>query len=270
MNKKIIYSIIAIVIFGLVLFLINSKNEIEPAPFNDKNSLKNSKNTNNLGVGQNTISKSQVNINEEQISKAPYEDIDLGTIRERNPHGVVYTTLQNSKIDSKQKDYLKKQFQNLDQLGSFSGGVITHEFSNLDKKREGLKDNKELDFTPSDLQNALPDSNLKLTGKWYSGAINDGKYTSLYQLYEDPNNQSKKFEITEMFLDPKNNYVMDIYKESLNYNVNNIPMTIETLKNQQGQEVYNVHFVKEDRYYSLSTQDYSRQQIDAIVNQLTK
>ncbi|MDC4689222.1 hypothetical protein OHV80_17620, partial [Acinetobacter baumannii] len=103
----------------------------------------------------------------------------------------------------------------------------------------------------------------------YSGAINEGKYNSLYRLYENQDG-STKFEITEMYLNPNNSAIVEVFQESLNHNVNNVPMTIETLRTENGKDIYNVHFNYNDRYYSLSTENMTRAQVENILNQITK
>lgn len=191
---------------------------------------------------------------------------DLKTLRERYPDGVLYTTLSESNLPKSQKEALAKEFNNLNRYGSFSGGKLTHEFTNLDKKRAALKEEKALDFEPTNTDHLFPE--MELTGKWYSGAINDGKYNALYRLYEGQD--GKKFEITEMYLNPENSSIVEVYKESLNYNVKNIPMTLETLKTENGHDIYNVHFNYKDRYYSLSTENLSRTQVEHLLNSLIK
>lgn len=192
---------------------------------------------------------------------------DLKALREKYPDGVLYTKLSESKLTKAQRDALAKEFDNLNRYGSFSGGKITNEFSNLDKKRAALQEEKPLDFKPTNTDSLVPD--LKLSGKWYSGAINEGKYNSLYRLYENQDG-STKFEITEMYLNPNNSAIVEVFQESLNHNVNNVPMTFETLRTENGKDIYNVHFNYNDRYYSLSTENMTRAQVENILNQITK
>ncbi|MEN8927065.1 hypothetical protein ABF359_17335, partial [Acinetobacter baumannii] len=192
---------------------------------------------------------------------------DLKALREKYPDGVLYIKLSESKLTKAQRDALAKEFDNLNRYGSFSGGKITNEFSNLDKKRAALQEEKSLDFKPTNTDSLVPD--LKLSGKWYSGAINEGKYNSLYRLYENQDG-STKFEITEMYLNPNNSAIVEVFQESLNHNVNNVPMTFETLRTENGKDIYNVHFNYNDRYYSLSTENMTRAQVENILNQITK
>lgn len=222
---------------------------------------------------QNTFSSSEIfhkNIDssaKDQNDDPLIFDSDLKVLREKYPDGVLYTKLSESKLSKLQRDALAKDFDNLNRYGSFSGGKITNEFSNLDKKRAALKEEKPLDFKPINTDILVPD--LKLSGKWYSGAINEGKYNSLYRLYEN-HDGSTKFEITEMYLNPNNSAIVEVFQESLNHNVNNVPMTVETLRNENGQDIYNVHFNYNNRYYSLSTENINRTQLENIINQITK
>ncbi len=47
-------------------------------------------------------------------------------------------------------------------------------------------------------------------------------------------------------------------------------MTFETLRTENGKDIYNVHFNYNDRYYSLSTENMTRAQVENILNQITK
>ncbi|ENW81283.1 hypothetical protein F909_02574 [Acinetobacter sp. ANC 3929] len=211
------------------------------------------------------ISKSKIEGSSSDGSSILAFDSDLKSLREKYPDGVMYTKLSESKLSKVQKEALAKDFDNLNRYGSFSGGKVTNEFSHLDKKRAALKEDKPLDFKPTNTD--LLVKNMELTGKWYSGAINDGKYNSLYRLYESQD--GRKFEITEMYLNPDNSSIIEVFEESLNYNVNNVPMTIETLKSENGKELYNVHFNHNNRYYSMSTENFNRQQVEKILDSIT-
>ncbi|WP_312049864.1 hypothetical protein [Acinetobacter courvalinii] len=272
MNKQKTFLILAFIIVALVsiVLFIQSQSVVE---------------TQRLGNGkqdaipsENTASTEMKSLNHERETVVNTQALpstrssilsfkqDLKSLRQRYPDGVLYITLAESNLPKSQKEALAKEFDNLNRYGSFSGGKITHEFSHLDKKRAALKQEKALDFVPTNTDNLLP--GMDLTGKWYSGAINEGKYNSLYRLYEGQGEQ--KLEITEMYLNPNNSSIVEVYKESLNYNINNVPMTIETLKTDNNADIYNVHFNYKDRYYSLSTLNLSRNQVETILTTLTQ
>ena len=261
--------VVGIIVLGIVIF-------IKSQAVTETKRLGNGENTNHeetsLSSEPSIQNKELLNENQNSLAKNQNDESfifnsDLKELRERYPDGVIYTKLSEAKLSTAQKKDLAETFDNLNRYGSFSGGKITNEFSNLDKKRAALKEEKPLDFKPTNTDSLVPD--LELSGKWYSGAINDGKYNSLYRLYENQDG-STKFEITEMYLNPNNSTIVEVFQESLNHNVNNVPMTLETLRNENGQDIYNVHFNYNNRYYSLSTENMTRIQVENIINQITK
>lgn len=272
-KNKILLIILAVGIITLAIAIF-----IKSQAVTETKKLGNSNNTNQIGTessskysSTNIASASEPFI-QDDVSLSKNNEIsifdeDLKALREKYPDGVIYKKLSESKLTKEQKADLAKDFDNLNRYGSFSGGKITNEFSHLDKKRAALKDEKPLDFKPTNTDILVPD--LNLSGKWYSGSINEGKYNSLYRLYENQDS-STKFEITEMYLNPNNSSIVEVFQESLNHNVNNVPMTIETLQSESGKDIYNVHFNYKDRYYSLSTENMNRTQVENILNQLTK
>ena len=70
-------------------------------------------------------------------------------------------------------------------------------------------------------------------------------------------------------MNPNNSVIIEVFQESLNHNVNNVPMTVEALRNENGQYIYNVHFNYNNRHYSLSTENMNCTQVENIINQLT-
>lgn len=265
--------VVGIIVLGIVIFIKSQAVTETKRLGNGENTNHNETSSSSKPSIQNTNQNTKLsNTNQSSLAKNQNDESfifnsDLKALREKYPDGVIYTKLSEAKLSKAQKDDLAKNFDNLNRYGSFSGGKITNEFSNLDKKRAALKEEKPLDFKPINTDGLVPD--LKLSGKWYSGAINEGKYNSLYRLYENQDG-SIKFEITEMYLNPNNSAIVEVFQESLNHNVNNVPMTIETLRNENGQDIYNVHFNYNNRYYSLSTENMNRTQVENIIDQITK
>lgn len=197
----------------------------------------------------------------------PPSSADLMALSRQAADGVVYLPLVESTLPQEIKDNVVQDMARLKRTGSLSGGQITHEFSHLTEKRAALNKDQALNFTPTEIGKLIQD--MPLTGKWYSGAFNDGKYNSLYRLYESADGQ-RKFEITEMYLDAENGSSMEVFYESLNHQVNQVPMTFEHLKSAQGEQIYNASFNHRSRYYSLSSLGLSRAEVDLILKALTQ
>ena len=153
---------------------------------------------------------------------------------------------------------LKRDFENLNKYGSYSGGNITHEFTKAGdlkvalEKNNGLKNIlKKLSFTPTDIEASLG-NDFKLVGADYSGALNKGKFNSIFRYYE--NNDGKRFEINEMYLTPENNYSLHIYIESLNFYLAGHLATLQNLKSVENKEIYNLDFNVNKRVFSISSE----------------
>ena len=272
-KKVLLIALLAIALVGLVFIFIKSQevkqttvigNGIGPDQQLQGSAKPHSPSSMNNPTTAHQNPATLLDINTRPVTDDPSMP-DLKGRRDKNPDGVIYTTLNNTTLDKNEKQFLEKRLNNLQRYGSFSGGRKTDEFSHLDKKHAMLKQDKPLSFKPTAA--LIPD--LTLTGKWYSGGVSADGYSSLYRLYESPQS-NQKFEITEMYLDPKSNATVEVLKESLNYNINNVPMTLETIKDDNGNEIYSVHYVVNQRYYSLSTQNMSKADLDKLLQTLAK
>lgn len=274
-KKVLLIALLAIALVGLVFIFIKSQevkqttvigNGIGPDQQLQGSAKPHSPSSMNNPTTAHQNPATLLDINTRPVTDDPSMP-DLKGRRDKNPDGVIYTTLNNTTLDKNEKQFLEKRLNNLQRYGSFSGGRKTDEFSHLDKKHAMLKQDKPLSFKPTEIAALIPD--LTLTGKWYSGGVSADGYSSLYRLYESPQS-NQKFEITEMYLDPKSNATVEVLKESLNYNINNVPMTLETIKDDNGNEIYSVHYVVNQRYYSLSTQNMSKADLDKLLQTLAK
>lgn len=202
--------------------------------------------------------------NSDTIDKTDSEEsyVDLTELRKGSNNGVRVVSVNDSNFDVKERREVLKAVNNLKMLGSMSGGQITHEFSDLNLKRGKIEQEK-TSFEPTD--NILA-REFEMTSRVYSGAYSqDSGYNSVYRLYENSSNGAK-IEFTEMYLDPKNNSVMEVVEETLNHSVNNVPMTFETIKTKESGTVYNAQFNVGEKYYSFSTQGISSDNFENILS----
>jgi hypothetical protein len=173
-------------------------------------------------------------------------------------NNIKYMKVAESGLPEFEIDSLKRDFDNLNKYGSYSRGKITHEFTKAGdlkvalKKNNGLKNIlKKLSFTPTDIEASLG-NDFKLVGADYSGALNKGKFNSIFRYYE--NNDGKRFEINEMYLTPENNYSLHIYIESLNFYLAGHLATLQNLKSVENKEIYNLDFNVNKRVFSISSE----------------
>ena len=174
---------------------------------------------------------------------------------------VKYMKVADSGLPEFEINSLKRDFENLNKYGSYSGGKITHEFTKAGdlkvalKKNNGLKNIlKKLSFTPTDIKASLGNE-FRLVGADYSGALNKGKFNSIFRYYE--NNNGKRFEINEIYLTPENNYSLHIYIESLNFYLAGHLATLQNLKSVENKEIYNLDFNVNKRVFSISSEGFN-------------
>lgn len=137
-----------------------------------------------------------------------------------------------------------------------------------------------MNFTPTDLAPVLGDD-FKLIGADYSGSLNKGKYNSIFRYYEGKHGQ--RFEINELYLNPENNYSLNVYIESINFNLLGHPATLQHLQNSQvtndlksnsksvgGQDIFDLDFNVGRRVFSLSSEGISYPDFLAISSNIVR
>lgn len=266
-NKKLLW--ILLVISGVAFFIIgqiyvSSKEET----LDKKNDIK---------VEKNDIDKSPTSkaIDQEQIVQNKVNHLhsksEINQIEDMFTDSVFLNIVSLSKapLSTEKKIDLASKIQNLYRYGSFSGGKITHEFSNIEKYREFLKKygyeaiEKKISFSPKEIP--LNNKSLELTGSYYSGGYTENEgFDSLYRLYEAPNGE--KVEINQMKLD-ENGMKLLIIEETLNYRVNNTPATLESFNSDM---TYNIRFVHDGYRYTISTKNLDKNYIIDLANSLTQ
>ncbi len=153
--------------------------------------------------------------------------LDMSELRKNYPDGVRYLNIDSSDLSLEQKEMFKKDFENLAKYGSFDGNAPDqNEFKEEDlaKLRKMINKQEVLSFSPIEESRFVP-NDLKMTGKYYSGTYNEKQgFDSYTRLYENASN-GKKIEVSEMYLNPSNNTVLDVFKESRNTELDGVSMT---------------------------------------------
>ena len=197
--------------------------------------------------------------------------LDMSELRKKYPDGVRYLNIDSSDLSPEQKAMFKKDFENLAKYGSFDGKTPDqNEFKDEDltKLRKMINEQQALSFAPMEENRFVP-TDLKMTGKYYSGTYNEKQgFDSYTRLYENASN-GNKIEVSEMYLNPSNNTVLDVFKESRNTELDGVSMTWQTKPNSTGND-YTADFVINQRKYSISTTGYSEAESKQIVSNLIK
>lgn len=263
-KKQIIKIILIIVLVGLVAMLLWSMRPVQKTI-----SFSNAGVHVEPEISQNTLdtlknSESMQNINATlKNEKRAFED--FSGLREKFPEGVRLLSLKDSDLPAAAKEVLQKKFDNLNQYGNMSAGKVTNEFQNLDKFRGMLSKNEKLAFQPLDSQYFVP-SDLKLTGKYYSGVHDEVEgYNSYYRLFEGAD--GRKIEVNEMYLNPKNNTVVDVFSESLNKNISGKPMTWQAVPTENG-TLYSADFIQDGKMFSVSSMSLSESEMQNVVSNI--
>lgn len=204
------------------------------------------------------------NINELNIKKAaPINSAEAEKLFEaanRANSQIHYVGIEKSGLPASEIAKLKQNFANLNSKGSYSGGRITHEFANTTALKMALVKNgglarmiAKLNFVPTDIGKVLGED-FKLVGADYSGALNEGKFNSIFRSYDSA--EGKRLEINELYLTPDNDYSLEVYKESINFNLQGHLATLQQLKNAD-KDVYNLDFHVNKRAFSISAEGFS-------------
>lgn len=171
-----------------------------------------------------------------------------------------YVGIEESGLPPSEIAKLKQNFANLNSKGSYSGGRITHEFVNTTALKMALVKNgglakiiAKLNFVPTDMGKILGED-FKLVGAEYSGALNKGKFNSIFRSYEGP--YGKRLEVNELYLTPDNNYSLEVYKDSINFNLHGHLATLQHLKNAD-KDIYDLDFNVNKRVFSISAEGFS-------------
>lgn len=222
-----------------------------------------------LNQNTSTVSKnseSMQNISE-TLKNEKREFEDFSDLRRKFPDGARLLSLKDSDLPAAAKEALQKKFDNLHQYGNLSADKVTNEFQNLDKFRGMLGKNEKLAFQPLDAQYFVP-SDLKFTGKYYSGIHDESDgYNSYYRLYEG--SDGRKIEVNEMYLNPKNNTVVDVFSESLNKTISEKPMTWQAVPTENG-TLYSADFIQDGKMFSVSSMSLSESEMQNVVSNIIK
>jgi len=263
--------VIAIVLFALaaiVIFLRLEKPSLPIEKQNDQNNNQSYENTlepklSSLDKGDESAKVIGTSSNDDFLSMAK--------LRKLYPDGVRYLNIDSANLSTEQKAMLKKDLENLAKYGSFDGNAPDqNEFKDkdLDLLRKMVNENKKLSFSPIEENRFIP-TDLRMTGKYYSGTYNETEgFDSYSRLYESTSN-GKKIEVSEMYLNPNNNTVLDVFKESRNADIDGISMTWQTKPSPTGNN-YTADFVIDKKKYSISTAAYSEIEAKQIVSNLIK
>lgn len=178
-----------------------------------------------------------------------------------NGSSVKYMSITESGLPQSEINNSKRDFDNLNKYGSYSGGAITHEFTKVDDFKVALQKNgslqnilTKLSFVPTEI-GVLLGSDFELIGADYSGTLNEGKFNSIFMYYED--NNKKKFEVNELYLIPDNNYSLNVYTESINFYLAGRPATLQNLKSSDNKEIFNIDFNVNRRVFSISAEGFN-------------
>lgn len=217
--------------------------------------------------------KSPLNISEHAFPITTSEAKKL--VQTENPNnGAEYISIDNSGLPLDEINTLKRDFDNLKKLGSYSGGKMTHEFAQTTYFRWALLKNgglnhilAKLNFMPINIGTLLGED-FKLIGADYSGAFNKGKFNSIFQSYES--RSGKKVEINEMYLNPDNNVRLSIYIESINFDLLGHPATFQHLTSADDKDIFDLDFNINKRAFSISSEGLSHDEFLQLAVKIAK
>ena len=137
-----------------------------------------------------------------------------------------------------------------------------NEFKGIKKYRKNIDKDYPLSFVPT--ENDFLENNFQLTGKYASGAFSqESGFNSYTRLFE--NSETKqKVELTEMYLNPTNHTMIEVFKESFNKKINGLDLTFQEIP-VGNTTVYTVDFANNQKMYSLSTIRVEKREVESLV-----
>lgn len=271
-SKILLIIVLVLVVLGVIVFTLKpEKTSSSSVKQNNQNEQGYEGGEELKSSGLNGDSKAANKVGGMTTSTNNEAFLDMSELRKKYPDGVRYLNIDSSDLSLEQKEMFKKDFENLAKYGSFDGNAPDqNEFKEEDlaKLRKMIDKQEALSFTPMEENRFVP-NDLKMTGKYYSGTYNEKQgFDSYTRLYENASN-GKKIEISEMYLNPSNNTVLDVFKESRNTDLDGVSMTWQTKPNSTGNN-YTADFVINQKKYSISTAGYSESESKQIVSNLIK
>jgi hypothetical protein len=211
----------------------------------------------------NVTNKTQNEISNKQVALSNIiTPQDLKNERAKYPDGVKLVSLYTANLSNEQRLRLKEDFENLNKYGNFNKNKLGNEFKGIKKYRKNINKNYPLSFTP--IENEFLENNFNLTGKYASGVFSqDSGFDSYTRLFENKNTK-QIVELTEMYLNPKNNTMIEVFKESFNHNINGVNLTFQEIP-VGNTKVYTVDFVSNQKMYSLSTIKVDKKDVENLI-----
>jgi len=250
MKKKVLFLFLIIISFySLIEKLISDDNLENKRPTKSENIITNEvevKSLKKIGVASSNIVTPQ----------------DLREERIKYPSGIKVLALHEADLSDQTREKLKQDFDNLHKYGNFNQNKLGNEFKGIKKYRKNIDKDYPLSFFPT--ENDFLEKNFKLTGKYASGAFSQkygfNSYTRLFE-----NNETKqKVELTEMYLNPKNHTMIEVFKESFNKTINGLDLTFQEIP-VGNTTVYTVDFANNQKMYSLSTIRVEKRDVENLV-----
>lgn len=164
---------------------------------------------------------------------------------------VHFVTLASANLPPDEKERIKSQIRNLEQMGSTSGGVLTHEFKQSTHAKMSYRFGRvqPLVFEMARVKEVLP-IGFVLTGREYEGVLGEQGYDGVYRLFENPHTKAR-LEITETYIHPDKPLIL--IKELFREDMNGVPLRFEQLIDKKGQVYYHGEFVVGERYVVMNS-----------------
>lgn len=187
---------------------------------------------------------------------------DLREERAKYPSGIKVLALHEANLSDQTREKLKKDFDNLHKYRNFNQNKLGNEFKGIKKYRKNIDKDYPLSFVPT--ENDFLENNFQLTGKYASGAFSqESGFNSYTRLFE--NSETKqKVELTEMYLNPTNHTMIEVFKESFNKKINGLDLTFQEIP-VGNTTVYTVDFANNQKMYSLSTIRVEKREVESLV-----
>lgn len=246
------------IVIALVLYFTLGKDEVS---YDNLENDSTTKAENRIEVGEDSKA---LNKNEILVSNSLTPQ-DIRNERAKYPNGIKVTSLDKSRLSDQNKAILKQKFDNLHKYGSFNENKLSGEFRHVKKYKRNINKDYPLSFTPT--KNKFLEENFNLTGKYASGAYSKGVgFNSYTRLFENKK-KLQTIELTEMYLNPKNYSLIEVYEESFNKKIGGLDLTFQEIP-IGNTTAFTIDFFNNQKMYSLSTMRVPKKDVEDLVYSL--
>lgn len=183
--------------------------------------------------------------------------------------GFVYRSILDSNHEPGLIEQVKQDLDSFKRYGSIGKGKTTVEFESTQDLRESLDKKgiaallQGLAFNPTNISNIAGPS-FSMIGADDQGKLISGRgWNGFFQSYEDIST-GRQLELSESQIEMLLGDETEVIEEFLNDRVGDVRASVQTMKDEQGRDVYSIQWNDADRSFTLNTRSFSKDDSRAL------